>query len=314
MQKIFQSNKYFIYSILGFLILSYYFYVRILIKKLPKNLINELPQSIKLTFLLLFISCSCLCLLNVYKYLINHDYYKPKKNIVVQKMLLSNFIHPFIMLRNIWDNSLYAIHYYVIKKLPRMVNIFKYLGNMIHSKVPFGHLHSLNYIFNLLPKLLVLTFFLTDVFIFHSLNYFYKTSILLLIPLLFNYSLFSILDVYLDCIHDFDNAVIITDKETKKSISGETYMYHYFKNPQMDFALYTYTFTKSFLEKFKDEQNVDYAATLEDFMIDFNVCVQIRKFTSSIEMRQLFYGPKYNIILYFLYAVGWGYVLFLISH
>ena len=128
-----------------------------------------------------------------------------------------------------------------------------------------------------------------DIFYYQTLHYFYKTSILLLIPLIFNYLRFAIEKSYLESIREFNKIVIIKDKETQKSIWAETYTLQYCKNPAFD------------LEKYK-ESNVDYDATLEDFMIEFNVCVQIIKFmTIGIQLQQLFHGPRYHLILYFFY-------------
>lgn len=311
--KLFQINKYQLLLFCGFLILSYIFYIRVFLKRLPRELTCELPYTIKIIFFYLLLLFVYLFITNCYKYLTYNNYYIPKNAVNFDIILKNPVFYKILNILNFWSNSLYTVHFYLIENFPSMLIIFKSLGNFIYEKIPFKHLNYLNLFFILLPKTIVLISFMIDIFYYHILHYFYKSSILLLIPLIFNYLRFAIEESYLESIREFNKIVIIKDKDTQKSILAETYTLQYCKNPAFDLEKYTYSFTDGFKEKYK-ESNIDYDATLEDFMIDFNVCVQIIKFmTIGIQIQQLFHGPKYHLILYFFYIISWAFVLYLIT-
>lgn len=306
--KIFQINKYQILIFCGFLIVSFIFYARVLLKKLPRELNADLPFNVKIVFSYLFLLVLILFFANIYKYLINNNYYKPKT-----VMLTNSLRFQITKIFEFWSNSLYAVHFYLIEKFPKILLLFRNLGNFIYKKIPYKQLNILNILFIIIPKIVVLISFMIDVFNYNVLNYFYKTSILLLIPLIFNYLRFAIEESYLKSIREFNEVVIIKNKETQEHILAETYTLHYCKNPEFDFSKYTYSFTTEFKKKYENEHNIDYAATLEDFMIDFNVCVQIVKYMIvGLQIQHSLYGSRYYIVLYLFYILSWFYVLILI--
>lgn len=310
--KIFQINKYQILLYSGFLIIGYIFFIRVLLKRLPRELTSEVSYTTKIIFFYLSALFIYLFFTNFYKYLTYNNYYTPKNPRNFDAILKNPIVYKITNIFTFLSNSLYAVHFYLIENFPSMLIIFKCLGKFIYEKIPFKHLNYLNLFFIILPKTIVLISFMIDVFNYHIIYYFYKTSILLLIPLIFNYLRFAIEETYLESVREFNKVVIIKDKETQKAILAETYTLHYCKNPDFDLEKYTYSFTNGFKEKYEDS-NVDYAATLEDFIVDFNICVQIIKFMIiGIQIQQNFYGPKYYMILYFFYVISWAFVLYLI--
>jgi len=100
-QKIFQLNKYLISLFFGFLIVSYSIYVRIILKRVPKQITDTLPNETKIMFIFLFLLFSYLLIINLYKYLVNNEYYKPKKSGILKRFSQTSLWHYF---GNIFDH------------------------------------------------------------------------------------------------------------------------------------------------------------------------------------------------------------------
>ena len=189
-----------------------------------------------------------------------------------------------------------------MEKVPSIGIFLNKIGHYIlNSKYD---LYRVNHYIILIPKIVV--------FYYQVFTYFYKASALLLIPLLFNNLTFSIREYYMEDIREFDAVVLIINNNTQESITGEAYLTKYYKTALFDFTAYTYKFTQVFLEKLQTESKVDYGNTLTSFMAQFNRSVQIMKISSVIKIKQIVSEPKYHAILYLVYVIGWGFVLYLI--
>jgi hypothetical protein len=138
--------------------------------------------------------------------------------------------------------------------------------------------------FEMLPKIVVLVAFLTDIIIFKRLDYFYKFLVLLLLPLIPQH-IAAMIQTFYDC--NIRHMIRLLDS---KPIEGTEYH---------EFCFY-------------DESLVpDFILDLDEFLVAHFIPVfSVPYIQARInDIRNDFYFNKINILICILYIFGWGYIL-----
>jgi hypothetical protein len=141
----------------------------------------------------------------------------------------------------------------------------------------------------LLPRIIILAFFISDVFFIGTLHYFYMSLSLLIIPFLFNFFVFMIEDIGPRLLAEFNTYVTFTEFTGKDGGVFKSVKYK---------------------DEHKDENNNP--AGLLNFMTFSYEPMEtlLPHITPSLELRKKL--KTYFLLIYHLaMVIGWGYVLFL---
>lgn len=301
---VFSKLKNGILILLGVIILSYILYIRLFKENIPHDFSTNLYLNnnyIPISFYVI------LCI--IFAYLITQNL-----KILLNKNL--NLNKPIQVVSKFFTDCLKAVHYWVFSKtilnkysyrIGKSIGIFCYTYYFSREKII-----GLLLFFIIIPKIIVLTFLIIDVFWFFKLNYVYKVSFLLLIPIMERYIIYIIEQFCeVNCLY-FDETLKITKKNDENNIimSSNQYFSNLFHDVVASDNIY---FELS--EKFKIQyKNVTYNAekTLKNTVNILNFEVLPSKFfhllyfTIKTKSRLL---PYFNIFLYSGYFLIWLYVL-----
>lgn len=172
----------FFFLLLGLVICGYFFYIRIILRRLPKEINSEwncLRFTVYVSLFIIFVSL----------FLKKIRGRESKLRIVIA--LKENV---FIPLLRIYDTSLMRVHDYFIDEnripikpfIEKLIdNLYKYINHLASKNAEPSYL-TIYCVINLIPRALVLMGLLTDVFVFEKFEYTYKMMPLLILPLIFN--------------------------------------------------------------------------------------------------------------------------------
>lgn len=170
-------NYYFV-IILGIIMISWLFYTKILLVRLPK----EIPLLLtEIRFYILLNVCF------IYFYIVKSMLFPKEKNIYMKK-LTEYFFRPLEIFDTAWKTSYLVQPFY----MAIMSNFISYLES---TSIYFRHILFLG--FQIVPRIILLVVLLIDIFYFHKLLYIYKVILLGLLPLFYRYIKYS-LKVYTD--------------------------------------------------------------------------------------------------------------------
>ena len=188
-----------VFVIFGILIVGYILIIRLFINKLPR----ELP-IIDSLFKFIFYCCIPLCFL-VLAIIILLQYYKKLTKVSQTKL----YVRILGSLSKFYWNSLLALDAVIKEKLPasilgeNLLRFTKVYTNYVGLTKKFRYT-AIFLLFVFVPKYLFLTLFLYDVFCLKKFTYIYYYGWLLLIPLAFNYLLFTLKEFSL---HNLDRYI-----------------------------------------------------------------------------------------------------------
>lgn len=259
--------------IIGLIIISYILYRRVWLIRLPKDLYFIKEEYINYNLLILVLFGILLSSYMIYKNILLLFNKKSSDNIITKL---------FLKISEIIEKSLFEV--------------YKLLGNLlildVYNKVSFlaqkfyKYFHKVSetlFLFILYGiRLIIISCFLIDVFAFFKLGYFYKACYLLCFSLLIKV-LFYIL-------RDFSNNLDIA-----KSF---LIIQHEGVNPETNVPRTSY--------RLKEEhKHLD----LEYHVGQFILCSKVSGYLEMYERYSNFFMPRFNIILYLLYLMGWSFVL-----
>lgn len=290
--------------VFGFLFFAMIIYVRIIQKKEPKEMFLYLYANGNLVQILLYFAIIIAMLLCVFfnlKIITNKK--KEKENKTISSILAPiKKINSSLEIFHQWllNNTFIKKYSYTFPKWLGL-NLFKYVDNK--QKIVFVLL-----IMIILPKIIVLSSLMLDVIWVKKFNFVYKTSIILLLPLIERYFIFLIEEFCKENIKHTDEILIIQKNESGVQIFCEHYLeyiiFNIITSEQVKF-----NFTEQFFNKY---QSVTYSVSksLENNVSRLNTII------TPIKNFELFYKiikneiiPKFNVILYFSYACVWSYIL-----
>jgi hypothetical protein len=276
--QLLENFKYLIYFIIGFLLISFVVYFRILYKRLPKILwfyesIGEFLYwnipIVVFVFLMLIFSC-LMIFLSIRGITETTIIIKPNK-------LVLFFIH----LTDMVKKSLYVVYSFITNKIPDGFNkVGKLIMLFFNSK-----LSKFEYILfiKLFIRSLICIFFIYDVFVCFKLEFFYKGLILLIINI--------IIDIWMFTIKDWST----TNIQAAKNLLD----------------------VESFNVGLPDEyHNIKFSKKYENLNLDLNYHIEIYRnlgtmcdFSEAYDCTKRYYTQRFNLIYYTIILLSCGYII-----
>ena len=316
--------KNFLFGFVGFLIISYLFYTRLILVKLPKNLSPNLSFGEILILIILILIFFLLFLSNSYKILklfFNEDHKQKHffKDSVIFTWIRTQ-LNTYII--SAYWNSLKTLDHF-IKHILVKNYIGKNLKIFAKSIIHYCKLESLfsnNFLYiylilDIMPKFIVLCLFIIDVFIKHKFHYVYLCSWLLLIPLIYKYFLFTFKEFAEATMNAININYIYTKFHNGDIMYTEDHITECIKNIE-------FRFDKTNFEPFEVNvialaENVKEACTSEEDVVEtlffygnqFAFFTQIRRNVAIFESFNENFGIPFNIIRYLFYTLFLIYVL-----
>jgi hypothetical protein len=305
MKKYLLNNKY-ILIFIGLSIIFYIFYIRIILKRIPKDF--TIPKTIYL-MLSFFMSIFFIILLiiKVYRY---YRLHYPKTNVNNTNRILN-----FIILRikdyvtsisTIIFKSLYQVDFIIRDIIPFSGNIVEYTGRLLLKveKIPRKFLKLKHFI-----SLIVSVIFVIEIIVYKQLDIFYKVLILMLIPLAINYIIYSVkiwvhdqLDSLNDCI------TVELDDYIDKIITPSDFAIFYCITDD-DPVNISVHYVPSYEEYRKSQGMPIQEGLIEIGTFLFFVSDLLFYITLYDKKISLYNETVYPIIPTTLYAIGWLYIL-----
>lgn len=268
------NYKNLIYIIVGVLFISYMIYIRIFLVRLPKYLYfiqeNTFKPSLCIFTCISVVTCLFM-VINSFRYLMKNSI-KSTNIFVIIADSFSNFL----------DNALYSVYNFGISFIADSYDKVSVLSNYFYKL--FHTYCEYNFLFILYAiRIIILTAFLIDVFIYFKLFYFYKSLFLLCISLVIRIFFFILRDFALN-LDDIKPMLIIEDR----GIDEESQL-----------PITNYKLQPGF-------EQYDLRYTIEQFII----CNKLTGYLEMYDRYANFFNPRVNIFIYTLYLLGWLYVLY----
>jgi hypothetical protein len=156
--------------IIGIVILTAFIWYRFVRERLPKNI----PFNLTEYGCLILIYICCIYLFVVVTLMI------PFK---VQKNHLIAFMDLIYKPLKVLDES--------TKSNPLINKYFNKLLSLIADKITEKHILKIYYIFNIVPRFIVVTMLCLDIFWFHHIKYLYKIILIGIVPFIYKYMIYS---------------------------------------------------------------------------------------------------------------------------
>lgn len=201
MNNIFKNNfSFYLKVFLGFALTSYILYRRVLVIRLPKDLFFIENEFIN--YRALFICISSIILLCVIIYI--------NITILLNKEPSDNLItYYFKRLTELIDSALETAYGFFANSIPNIYDKVSYFAQKFYKY--FQNISETFFLFLLYGiRLIILSCFLLDVFVFFRLDYMYKSLYLLIFSLIIKV-VFFILKDFASNLPTFDSVLIIKD-------------------------------------------------------------------------------------------------------
>lgn len=201
-----------------------YLYFRFFVER-PAYAFETLKSILTLKHYLSFFIFVSLHLILIFSmlYLLWRKKYPEEKKTFISKLVL---VGSEISNKIIWEPLEY-IHNQIAPIIPGSARFFLYLEHLwTRSKYGHPYFYTLIFLFNVLPKFLVASFFIIDIIFYNQIKYFFSSLILLLIPIIFN--------LFLKFFITFanKNAPVIKNFFTSIKYLGEEYNYEFIVKPE----------------------------------------------------------------------------------
>lgn len=277
--KIF-STKYYLFVSIGLFFFSFYVYVRFIRERLPRDLtiitldgnLVIINYSLLLFTLLSIVISIFICTLNIL-ILINKQIFYSSKEIPSFLIKLVKFI----------DQILASLHHFVVNLMDDPYNKMKPLIITFYTKMNNKEKYII--IAYYIPFLINCLALLYDIFLLNELHYFYKTLIILIIPLLLNIWFYSMLD-WLEGGKEFVNDYLSVQHE-------------YLPDGQDKYLF-------KILPDKRDEVDTQF---LKYCTQEYGFCMLLNTFIENYNSIKHFYGVRINILIYLCFVCSWLYVI-----
>lgn len=202
------------YLFAGFLFLLYIIYIRLLRNLAPKNINQELYLTenylligFYLFIIFLFLYGIIICIKVILKLSV-------KSNVITKKF-------------QEFSNKCYETFDYFIKNVlfPEQIGNWIVKLGLFLCKYLNGEKRYFLVALIILPRFLMLTAFMVDIFVFCKFNYIYKVSIILLIPLILKYLEYLLYKFSKNNIAIFDEILFFYDQTQKKRLKVYDFVY-----------------------------------------------------------------------------------------
>ena len=291
------------YRLCAFLFLGYIVYQRLLRPVLPKILYKNLYLNEHYVLIGLYggiISIFIYAIIVQLKVIFN---IAKKPNVVAEKLL-------------VFSNKCYEAFDHFLREI-----LFKeQIGNWI-VKLGFFLITYLNgrrtYILTALrivPKVIVLFFFVVDVFIFHKLCFVYKASPLLIVPLIINYIDYLMYNFCKNNLNILKDILCFYDNTQQKKIEPIDFVFAKMGMTKYNFIYsnqFSYSLTDAYIKKqndisFDEESTIEYFTTvLFEEIVPISAYIMMYKYYYKERITPYFY-----LLFNSIYATCWIYILF----
>jgi|ERR1700748_861580 len=274
-----ETTKSIISFLTGLLIIFFILYFRLLYKRLPKSLyftIKDFDNQYYNVPIIIFITVMTiisLCFIYISIRILNNKPFQISYN----KITLT-----IIKLYQIISESLYAVHCFIVNKIP---NGYVLIGNLI-MKFYYSPISQYRYItlFEYTIRTIICFSFLFDIFIHFELNYFYNALSLIIFIILLKLWLFNIKDW----------ASISNVELAKNYLNIES------KNVGTEFEEHTISFKKIY-----ENQNLDLNYHIEQY----RNLVTISEYIQDFHDYELYYNLRFRLFYYSLFLIGCIYII-----
>ena len=261
--------------IIGLFIICYVFYMRVLKIRMPRdlNMFNPVMQYglilIACTWLLTSLYIIIKSILQIYN--VNNNKGFLQEMISQLQDLIENALREVLnVIANLKKNS----DEFIFSIAKRFYNFFGTRNEILLLLISYS------------IKTIIVFAFLFDVLFLFELKYFYKSLILLCIPISINILLYLLRD-FTTNLKEAESFLSI--KETSiDAVTGEPH--------------YSFNIADEYLKDNLDLQyHIDY----------FIICSKLTGYLEVYDFLASYYNARFNIIIYGLYLSGWSYVLFI---
>lgn len=306
-------------ALLGFFILSYLLYRRLLIVRLPRDILPA--RDLFIIGVNAFLCISTFVIACVYLYtFFTHPSNKEKTVNPFLKKIIERYRskwNPILLIQN----SLLALDIYIKNNSPMYDENRDYVDLIVIfiSKIICKYQRIFLFLFIFIPiffQSIVTISFCFDVLINKKFYYFYKTLWLLIFPLIATYILHSIRALVDTNLKSLENVL------TLRVVLACEYEVHKMRAPIFkvsvqdwkDIAANTpagsYLCMNSLSQEFiENKDDLDHIATLNYCVDSMNEYFIIYKFLDAFALLKNKYQLPFNIIKYFTYSFCWGYIV-----
>lgn len=260
---------------LGFSIIFYVFYIRVIVERLPKELyIYDAENNIKLRLLVIIILGIIIAIIQIISniILLLHCARAEGK---LKKILNS--------VGTILDDALFETYNLLVNQIPNSYDKLSFI-----SKKFYNIFYNISEIFFIIIEYairsLILICFLIDVFVFFRLEFMYKALYLLLISML--------IKIFFYMLKDIASNLGILEKDliiTNKGIDEATVL------PRTSY-------------RFKD---INETADLNYHIDQYILCSKLSGYLENYKKYRQFLQPYFTLIIYSCYLLGWCYILYI---
>ena len=262
--------KYYLYLLTGFVFIFYIIYIRFILVRLPKELFFFINETINIKLIILvFIGI----MLSLYILFINI------KLLLNTQNKSSMFNKYFLKINEYIHRSLFEVYKLIINYTPSYFDKIPVIVTKFYT-VFSNKAEELFVFFVYFFRIIIVIIFLIDVFYFFKFNYFYKSLILLCIPLCVNI-LFFILTDYSNNIEELRSLLIIKDSE-----EDEKSIIEYRLSP--------------------GNEHLDLKYLVEQYKL----CLALSQYLTYYNMVLYYVSVRCNIVIYSLYLSGWLFILY----
>lgn len=305
--------KHNILILFGTFFVAYILSVRLLIERLPKALpmVHSLTEVFIYGFIITgFFMLGCINLILWYR-----------KNIIKKEqvsLFYKRITNKIKILADIYWKSLRALDSIIKDNISSKV-----LGSNLLRFTKFynKHINMRNrlsvfvifFICDVFPKYLFLLLFFYDVIVLHMFNYIYASAWLLLIPLIFNYTIFTLkefsefnINLYNNEICDIfdDNFNIITSQDViKTSILHANILLH---EGKVEPSLIYIKLKEKYVKDKNDEEILVSEISIAKNLFNYRLMRQHTEMFGNLHYR---YGHLLNSLKFYSYSIIWFYIL-----
>jgi hypothetical protein len=308
--KKFGQNKY-ILIFIGFILVSYIFYVRIILVRLPKDFTYNKELYLLLT-LLMSIFFSILLVIKIYKYVNQDKLLKTLEEVTHNKFTLwfyikEKYINVLIYIKTFIESSLFQLDNTLIKTLPFSGNIVEYIARLL---LKFDRYSKKLRFFKHIVSILIALIFIFEITLFLRLNIFYKILMLLLIPLIINYIIYSNRYWYQYQINGMNEIITVelTDFVEETIVTPSAFATYFCMSDLKDDINFNIRY-KTHVEEDRRSQGLPIKENLvrtgNYLLFLSNVLFYLLYYDNNIES---YNKTIYSIVPTILYTIGWVYI------
>jgi hypothetical protein len=308
-------NK-FLLIIIGFSIVTYIIYIRVILERMPRDFTQVDPRTyfiFTISMLLLF-SFSLIFTIIVYLKLFSTREESSVTDTIVYKCYIKTK-HILISLIQLITTSLIAFDLFWKDLIPFSGNISEYIGRfLIKVRLSFEIISKVCIVI----KLVIAITFVIELVFYKKLDYFYKELILLIIPLLHSYIVYTIRQWVKDQIECTPYLLEFELLDFNRIVPFETLVKFYCHcSYDDDFDLRVkFIFNKNYIEHWRiSGKHVE-----EEKTFHMNFCYLICRiayhlFCYDKYLEKALNNNIYTIMILSIYSVGWLYIsIYLLRH